>query len=267
MKKDSVKRQWDKAAEAWVDFVRTGKDYSRFEMNNPAMFKLLGDIRGKKILDLACGEGYNSRIMASKRARVTGVDFSRGLIGFAIEQEKKDKLGIDYFISDASDLSGFKNDSFDIVTCFMALQDIKDYKAAIKEICRVMKKKGRFVFVIPHPCFEGRIINGKRINGWVFKKGTKTKSNQNALYYKIDKYFVRNRYMIDWNMKRLTINFKTTSFHRTLTDYADALYGAGLAITRILEPKPTRRGLVKYPFHFERNLRVPDSIVIEAVKC
>ncbi|MDH5185630.1 MAG: SAM-dependent methyltransferase, partial [candidate division WOR-3 bacterium] len=73
MKKDSIQKQWDKAAEAWADFVRTGRDYSRFEMNNPAMFKLLGDIRGKKILDLACGEGYNSRIMASKGAKVTGV--------------------------------------------------------------------------------------------------------------------------------------------------------------------------------------------------
>jgi ubiquinone/menaquinone biosynthesis C-methylase UbiE len=58
MKKDNPKNLWNKSAEAWVDFVRTGKDYDREELNNPAMFKMLGNIKGKKILDLACGDGY-----------------------------------------------------------------------------------------------------------------------------------------------------------------------------------------------------------------
>ena len=41
-KKERIKKQWNDAAESWVDFVRKGKDYYRDELNNPATFKLIG---------------------------------------------------------------------------------------------------------------------------------------------------------------------------------------------------------------------------------
>lgn len=279
MKENSIQKQWDVAAEAWVDFVRTGKDWTREYLNNPAMFKMLGNIRGKIILDLGCGEGYNTRIMAKKGAKVTGVDFSKKMVDLAVKEEKRKKLGIDYHASDAYNLRMFKNKTFDIVACFMALQDIKDYKGAIKEVSRVLKKYGRFVFVIPHPCFEVRIIGDKKIGGWEYKKGTKERSIdnvpywtkdkliKNALYYTVDRYFDTRKDVILWKMERLTKHFETTSFHRTLTDYSDALYSAGFLISRLKEPKPTKRGLAKHPEYFEGNLRIPQFIVVEAVKC
>jgi len=75
-KKESMKKEWNDAAESWVDFVRKGKDYYRDELNNPATFGLTGDVRDRLVLDLACGEGYNTRILARKGAKVAGVDFS-----------------------------------------------------------------------------------------------------------------------------------------------------------------------------------------------
>ena len=74
--KESIKKEWDDAAESWVDFVRKGKDYYRDGLDNPTTFKLIGDVRRRRVLDLACGEGYNARIPARKGAKVTGVDFS-----------------------------------------------------------------------------------------------------------------------------------------------------------------------------------------------
>lgn len=268
MKKNSIQKQWNDGAEAWVDFVSTGKDYYRDELNNPAMFELLGDIHGKRILDLGCGEGYNSRIMARKGAKIIGVDFSEKMIDFAIQQEKKKRLGIDYYVLDACNLYIFKNNTFDVVACFMALQDIENYQDAVKEVCRVLRKRGYFVFVIPHPCFDTkyRRIGDKIIGGWEYKKGTKDKLPENALYYKVGRYFDTHSYIIPWNMKRLTQHFKTTTFPRTLTNYADALYNAGLMISRLKEPKPTKRGLAKYPI-MKEHLRIPQSIVIEAMKC
>jgi len=267
MKKDNPKSLWNESAEAWVDFVRTGKDYDRMELNNPAMFKMIGNIKGERVLDLACGEGYNTRIIAHKGAKVTGVDFSQEMINFAIKQEEKDKLGIAYYVSDASNLSRFKNNSFDIVTCFMALQDIENYQKTFKEVYQVLRNLGRFVFVIPHPCFTRRIIDGKIIGGWEYKKGTKKFSSGNALYYKVDNYFHTNKYIVQWNMHRLTKHFKSLAFHRTLTDYCNALAKARFLISRLIEPKPTKKGLAKHPEFFGKSLRLPSSIVIEAIKC
>jgi 2-polyprenyl-3-methyl-5-hydroxy-6-metoxy-1,4-benzoquinol methylase len=103
-KKNHVMKQWDDAAESWVDFVRKGKDYYRDELNNPATFRLVGNVKGQLVLDLACGEGYNTRILAKKGAKVVGVDFSAKLTTLARIEEAKEKLGIDYRIADAGDL-------------------------------------------------------------------------------------------------------------------------------------------------------------------
>jgi len=69
-------KDWDDAAQTWLDFVREGKDYHRDELNNPATFKLIGNMGGQAMLDMACGEGYNTRILARQGAEAVGIDFS-----------------------------------------------------------------------------------------------------------------------------------------------------------------------------------------------
>jgi ubiquinone/menaquinone biosynthesis C-methylase UbiE len=127
-KKESIKKEWNDAAESWVDFVRKGKDYYRDELNNPATFKLIGDVKGRLVLDLACGEGYNTRILARKGAKTTGVDFSEKMIELAKREESKEKLRITYYVSDAADMKELSSSCFDLATCFMSLQDIERYK-------------------------------------------------------------------------------------------------------------------------------------------
>jgi ubiquinone/menaquinone biosynthesis C-methylase UbiE len=239
-------KEWDEASESWVDFVRQGKDYYRDELNNPAAFRLIGNVRGQLVLDLACGEGYNTRILAKKGAKVTGVDFSTRLIELARIEEAKEKLGIDYHVADAADLSRFSSNHFNIVTCFMALQDIKNYRKAISEVARVLKIKSRFVFSIPHPCFEMVVDKGNRIS-------TTTR------------YFGAAEDHIYWKMERLLKPFESTSFHRTLTEYFTVFHKNRLLVRRLVEPQPTKRGIEKHPPLREVLLR-PQSVVIEAVR-
>jgi ubiquinone/menaquinone biosynthesis C-methylase UbiE len=244
--KDGVRKQWDEASESWVDFVRHGKDYYRDELNNPAAFRLIGNVKGQLVLDLACGEGYNTRILASRGAKVSGIDFSTRMIELAKIEEAKEKLGIDYYVADAADLSMFRNDYFDLVTCFMALQDIKNYKKAMAEVARVLKNRSRFVFSIPHPCFEMVVDKGNRISTAA-------------------RYFGAAEDHIHWKMERLLKPFETTSFHRTLTEYINELHKNRLLVRRLAEPQPTKRGIKKHPPLSEVLLR-PQSVVIEAAK-
>lgn len=239
-------KQWDDATESWVDFVRKGKDYHRDELNNPATFRLIGRVKDRLVLDLACGEGYNTRILAKKGAKVVGVDFSAKLIELARSEETREKLGVDYHVSDASDLSRFPSCHFDLVTCFMALQDIRDYGRAVAEVARILKKRGRFVFSITHPCFEK-----------VSHKGFRVSTNE--------KYFGAAEDHIHWEMERLQKPFETTSFHRTLTDYFDVLHSNGFLVRRLVEPQPTKRGIEKHQ-SLKKVLLRPESLVLEAVK-
>jgi hypothetical protein len=52
------RRDWDEAAQTWLDFVRKGEDYHRDELNNPATFELIGNTKGQTLLDMTCGEGW-----------------------------------------------------------------------------------------------------------------------------------------------------------------------------------------------------------------
>jgi len=246
-KKESIKKEWNDAAESWVDFVRKGKDYYRDELNNPATFKLIGDVRGQLVLDLACGEGYNTRILARKGAKVTGIDFSEKLIELARREETKEKLDICYHVLDATDLKEFSSNHFHLVACFMSLQDIENYEKAISEVARVLRNRGRFVFSIPHPCFETIIADGKRTSA-------------------TRKYFGTVKYPVQWKMERLVKPFRTTSFHRTLTNYFDALFRSKLFVSNLVEPKPTQKGLREYP-PLREVLVTPQSIIIESTKC
>jgi len=246
-KKESIKKEWNDAVESWVDFVRKGKDYYRDELNNPATFRLIGDVRDRLVLDLACGEGYNTRILARKGAKVTGIDFSEKLIELAKREEAKEKLGICYYVLDATDLKEFSSNHFDVVACFMSLQDIENYEDAIFEVARVLKNLGRFVFSVPHPCFGTIIVDGKRTNA-------------------ARRYFGAVKYPVQWKMERLVKPFTTTSFHRTLTDYFDALYKSRLFVLRLVEPRPTRKGLREHP-PLREVLARPQSIIIESIKC
>ena len=148
---------------------------------------------------------------------------------------------------DASDLRDFSSSSFDLVTCFMALQDIEHYEKAISEVARVLKNRSRFIFSIPHPCFE-------RINP---PNGMEISAKR--------EYFWKTRHSIKWNMDRLKSHFTTTSFHRTLTDYFIALNRNGLLVSILIEPRPTDEGVLKHP-RLRKNLATPESIVIESIK-
>ncbi len=243
---DEVRNVWNNSAEAWADFVRTGKDHDREELNNPAAFKLIGNIKGLTVLDLCCGEGYNTRILARKGAKVTGIDFSPKQIELAKQEEKKENLGIRYMVMDAADLTPLRSSCFDLVTCFMALQDIENCRKAVSETSRVLKPNGRFLFTIPHPCFEKITVNGKTINA-------------------ADAYFGETKFPIDWNMKRLSIPFRTISFHRTLTDYFDAINKSSLRVSKLVEPRFPEKAYRKH-HHAAETFTKPSSIIIEAVK-
>ena len=244
-RENHITKEWNDAAESWVDFVRQGKDYFRDELNTPGMLRLIGNVKGLEVLDVACGEGYNTRILARRGAKVTGIDLSRELVEQAKSQEKKDRLGIRYYVSNSADLSRFPAKRFEVVTCFMALMDIEDYQGTISEIARIMKDDGRFIFSIIHPCFN-----------YIAKSG---EIERTARYFE-----VRDE-RVTWRMKRLLRPFDTTSFHRTLTDYSTALHKHGLSIRRLLEPKPTRKGQAKFP-PLKQFLLKPHSIIFETVK-
>ena len=224
---------------------------------------MLGDIRGLEVLDLACGEGYFSRLMAAAGANVTGVDISEKMIEAARSIEEASPLGIEYHVMDASALE-LESGRFDLVHCSMAFMDIIEYEKAIGEASRILKEGCRFIFSIVHPCFfSARTLNGEPM--CQTERGDQKEGRRRFLYMKIYDYNKRHIVSTNW-MKdgKPYLPSPLANFHRTLSDYVNALGRHGFYITRMDEPLPNDEGI--RVFKDEKDTRIPNFMMIEAIK-
>lgn len=113
-------------------------------------------VDGVSILDLGGGAGVYSFPLAKKGYKVTLADLSETLLAQANKQKKEDN--VQNLIScdqvNATDLSCYKNQSFDVVLLFGPLYHLTEKterEKCISEVCRVLKKDGKvFASFIPH---------------------------------------------------------------------------------------------------------------------
>ena len=120
-----------------------------------ALFDLIGDVGGQRVLDLACGQGRISRELARRGASVVAADISARLLDKARAIEDAEPLGIEYFVADATSPEDFTAERFDGVVCHFGLSDIDDLSAALATVARVLRPGAWFTFSILHPCFPG----------------------------------------------------------------------------------------------------------------
>src|SRR5499426_947998 len=108
---------------------------------------MLPDVNGLSGLDIGCGEGHNTRLLAQRRASVTAIDISEVFIAHAKQAEEQEPLDIDYRVASAVDLP-FANATFDFVTGFMSFMDIPETERALSEAYRALKPRGFLQFSI-----------------------------------------------------------------------------------------------------------------------
>src|SRR5258708_37805866 len=85
----------------------------------PAVEALLGEVVGRRICDLACGQGRVARHLADLGASVVGIDLSEKLLAIARRYEEAEPRGIEYRQADAQDLDGVADGAFAGVICHM----------------------------------------------------------------------------------------------------------------------------------------------------
>ena len=147
---------WDEVAYDYHRTVgETGDSYHRTYVN-PVIFEILGDVQNLSILDLACGQGYLSRILARKGAKVVGVDLSEKMLEIAQDSETSEPLGVKYIQCNSGDIHEVVDSSMDCVVSTFGFHDIKEIESTITECSRVLKEGGKLVFAIPHPLTYAR---------------------------------------------------------------------------------------------------------------
>jgi 2-polyprenyl-6-hydroxyphenyl methylase/3-demethylubiquinone-9 3-methyltransferase len=146
MRKEDV-AIYDAAAAAWWDdsvrWVRTLKAMvpARFRAFDPVM----GDWRGKQVLDLGCAGGFMTEALAARGAEPVGLDPSQGAIAAARAHAAGEGLAIRYETGVGEALP-FEEARFDAVVCVDVLEHVVNLEEVIGEVARVLKPGGWFFF-------------------------------------------------------------------------------------------------------------------------
>jgi ubiquinone/menaquinone biosynthesis C-methylase UbiE len=146
---------WDQKAQFWDELM--GDEGNQFykQLVEPTALKLLEVQSDEKILDVACGNGVFARKLVTLGAQVVATDYSAGLLERARTRAYADQ--IEYRQVDATNevqLLELGEQRFDKAVCNMAFMDIPTLEPLLQSLTRLLKKNGRFVFTMTHPCFN-----------------------------------------------------------------------------------------------------------------
>ena len=221
-------------------------------------YKLLGNIHGKRVLELACGAAQNSIALSKWGARVTAVDVSLNQLDHARRLVDREHADVDIVQGDIERLSMFLEESFEVALSANGIEFVPDIRECLREWHRVLRPDGLLVLSTVHPlaAFE-----------W--------DSQQSALL--VGNYF--NLPVEVWDDLVGVDDQKGLTFFHTIEEMFSTLTAVGFAVERILEPFPhpvdqmneTEMATIPYKGKswerdYERMSRVPFNIVYVARK-
>jgi ubiquinone/menaquinone biosynthesis C-methylase UbiE len=218
-----IRKSWDRIAEHYNDRYAISCEVVHYGPLCPGEdgLRLMGDIRGKKVIDMGCGGGQNAVALAKMGARVTAVDLSSGQIKRAERLSLEEKVSIRFRRSDIAELPFIENGSLDIALSACAISFIERIDLVFAEARRILKPNGMFIL-----------------------------SDMNPLQYLLDEteggVAFNNRYLQrslpvnwTWEFEKLDHAPRFRHYVRPLSLYINSLIDAGLAVNKVLEPEPT----------------------------
>lgn len=178
--------------------------------------RLLGDVRGLRVLEIGCGSAPCARWLAKQGADSVGMDISGGMLRHARSANVRSGVAVP-LVQASADVLPFADDSFDVAcSAFGGLPFVADAGAMMREVARVLRPGGRWVFAVTHPM------------RWIFPDDPGPDGLTVA-----QSYFDRTPYVEVDGAGRPTY----VEHHRTLGDYIGHITTAGMRLVELVEPE------------------------------
>ena len=215
--RDINKHSWNQQADRYqqgVDFSFDYVDYGTMNAKTEKDFNLIGDVKGKKILDLGCGGGNNSIALAKQGAIVTGVDISEEQINHARKNAEREGVSVNFIVSSMEDFAVNENE-YDVVISMAALGYIENIEPVFQKISYTLKDRGIFVCSPPNALYSCIVAR------YLFDDPAENHS-----------YFYTGPQKWKWEDED---EFEFYSYCRPISDYINILIDNSFYIKRVLE--------------------------------
>ena len=211
----------------------------------PALFSMMPDLVGKRVLDLGCGFGEHCKLFVELGAeKVVGIDISKKMLEIA--QKENSHPGITYLQMPMENIAEL-NEVFDVVVSSLALHYVEDFGSVVKNVYHLLKKDGVFIFSQEHPIVTSH------------SGGSRWTKNENGekLHVNLSNYGIEGEREVTWFVDGIKI------YHRTFSTIVNTLCAAGFSIEHMIEPLPTAEILKAHPDHADL-FHKPDFLLLKA---
>jgi SAM-dependent methyltransferase len=208
--------------------------------------RLLGDVAGRRVLEIGCGSAPCARWLRRAGAEVVALDLSAGMLARAAELNRSTGLAVPLVQAEAAVLP-FADGCLDLAcSAFGGLPFVADAGAVFAEVARVLRPGGRFVASVNHPM------------RWPFPDSPDPEDLR-----VVSSYFDRRPYVETDDDGRTVY----VEHHRTVGDWVRAVVGAGLVLTDLLEPEWTPGRTQDWgQWSPERGALVPGTLILACQK-
>ena len=221
MPESSQPTSWNKIGKWYDDIVGDQGHYYHQNVIIPGLLKLLNFQDGSSFLDLACGQGILSRHLPP-HVKYMGVDIASDLIQAARRYNKNPNC--EFMIGDVTKHIPLTKKDFTHGSIILALQNIEDPLAVLKNASKHLVSGARLVIVLNHPCFRIH-----RQSSWKIDESNKTQ------YRRIDRYMSSMKIPIQTHPGQGKQSPNSWTFHLPLSSYCRLLKESGFTIQVIDE--------------------------------
>lgn len=223
--------QYESFAEEFLDHAVDAPYNAHYD--RPAMLELIGDVRGKDVLDAGCGPGLYAGHLVAGGATVVGIDASPAMVALASERVTE---SASFRVHDLDQpLDFLASDSVDVVVCALVLHHLTDPAALMREFYRALRPGGIAVISNQHP-----------ISDWVRLGGS---------------YFAVEDFTETWSR-----GWVVTARRAPLQYWFDAFTAVGFLVQRFVEPRPAETMREAYPKDWAKLNTQPAFFAVRLVK-
>lgn len=212
-------------------------------IEKPVIYDLMGDILGKKVLDLGCGDAkFGYELLEQGCIFYEGVEGSSNMVKAAKELLNTSKSKINHASMESWN---YPKEKYDLVISRLAIHYLQDLEPIFDSIRSALIPNGQFIFSVQHPVLTSSMksaTTSERKSDWI-----------------VDNYFEMGKRMEPW------IGESVVKYHRTFEEYFQSLKHVGFKIEDIRECEPNPQ-FFNSEGEYKRRMRIPLFLVFKCIK-